>query len=784
MKQSKVFLTGVLVFIIGVFQLSFPVNLSTAAPEGNKCATKGCLSRLSPKVCPDPLNRCSCSGSWNDYYLSWGVPCGGSTLCGCGSKKCDCGFFCAMSTAPCTKAQECSLLSKDQKTELMEPQRDDSDDTWDKSEYENYKKGIKASRMGNFEDALIYLMKQMKTTKIDRRVESKKYFSFYDLFPNREMGVIYLRKKNFTKAVNYLERSVAGYKTAKGCFYLDRARKNYVKNEKLDQSPPDMAANADIKDKKGITNEFWARIKGNIEDDTYITKLTINHKEIPTELSSRKMMFKKRVPLLKKQNVFRLKAEDISGKVSERVIKIYNDSDAPLVTFFKHKSTRFSNFTRITFAGEINDDVRVGEFFLGGESIRLGKRYSDRPGPERIAFNKDFYIFGDSRDFELRIKDKLGNLVKGDFSIKISPSGQARVYDPSRRLQLASLGRSWFDLFRLLSVKRLWGVSESSRKTGPRLYITNLENEQVAYMDKIFIEGQAWDPRGIRTLTIQEIPQPIAVGVQVFFGTWLPLDIGENRIVIRAESKEGVVSEKSITIIRKEKAFRKIDNRMTFSILPFATREHPTHYSDLFMELVRAYFVSDGRFRVVEREELSHILQEQKLALSDLTTKETAIQVGKLLSADAILTGTIFETADSFEVVSWLADVETTEILESKEEYTEDISLKAIRRMAQSLMYKYHQAFPLVEGVVLNREKQTVYEDLGSKMGVKTGRKFIIFRDKGPIVSPKAGLVLGHDYKLLGETRVSEVFKESSKSRIVREIESHRIESNDRIIAK
>jgi tetratricopeptide (TPR) repeat protein len=690
-----------------------------------------------------------------------------------------------MATTPCTKAQECSLLSKDQRTELVEPQRGESnDDIWNKPEYKDYKKGIKASRMGNFEDALIYLKKQMETTKIDQRLENKKLFSYYDLFPSRETGVIYLRKKDFLRALNYLEKSVAGYKTAKGRFYLDRARQGYVKSAKLDQSPPEMDANTDIKDKKGVTKEFWARIKGNIEDDTYITRLTINQKEIPTELSSRKVVFKKRVPLLKKQNIFQLKAEDISGKISEREIKIYNDSDAPLVTFLKHKSNRFSNFTRITFTGEINDDIQVREFFLGGESIRLGKRHLDKPGPERLAFNKDFYIFGDSREFELRIKDRLGNLIKGGFGIKISASGQARVYDPSRRVQVASLGRSWFDLFRLVNVERLLGVSKPSQKTGPRLYITNLENEQVAYMDKIFIEGHAWDPRGIRTLTIREIPQPIAVGVQVFFGMWLPLDMGENRIVFRAENKEGVVSEKTITITRKEKEFRKIDNRMTFSILPFVTRGDPTHYSDLFMELVMAYFVSDGRFRIVEREQLSHILQEQKLALSDLTERETAIQVGRLLSADAILMGTIHETADSFEVVSWLADVETSEILESKEEYTEKISLKAIRRMAQSLMYKYHQAFPLLEGVVLNREEQTIYEDLGSKMGVKTGRKFVVFRDKGPIVLPKTGLILGHDYKLLGVVRVSEVFKESSKSRIIREIEPDLIESNDRIIAK
>ncbi len=128
-----------------------------------------------------------------------------------------------------------------------------------------------------------------------------------------------------------------------------------------------------------------------------------------------------------------------------------------------------------------------------------------------------------------------------------------------------------------------------------------------------------------------------------------------------------------------------------------------------------------GRFRIVEREQLSFILQEQKLVLSDLIEKKNAIRVGKLLSADAILTGVIHESPNFFEVVSWLVDVETSEIMESKEEYAEEFSVRTIRRMAQSLVQKYRQAFPLVEGVVLNRDEQTVYEDLGTQMGVKTG---------------------------------------------------------------
>ena len=65
-------------------------------------------------------------------------------------------------------------------------------------------------------------------------------------------------------------------------------------------------------------------------------------------------------------------------------------------------------------------------------------------------------------------------------------------------------------------------------------------------------------------------------------------------------------------------------------------------------ELMINKLVSDGTYRVVDRQMLDNILKEQNLSVSDRADPATAIRIGKILSCDAIVVGTVtnfgFET--------------------------------------------------------------------------------------------------------------------------------------------
>jgi len=68
------------------------------------------------------------------------------------------------------------------------------------------------------------------------------------------------------------------------------------------------------------------------------------------------------------------------------------------------------------------------------------------------------------------------------------------------------------------------------------------------------------------------------------------------------------------------------------------------------------------KFRVIERLLLNRIIAEQRLSLSGLVDPNSAKQLGRLLSVDAIASGTIAELAQSLRVNARLISTETGEI--------------------------------------------------------------------------------------------------------------------------
>jgi Ca-activated chloride channel family protein len=68
------------------------------------------------------------------------------------------------------------------------------------------------------------------------------------------------------------------------------------------------------------------------------------------------------------------------------------------------------------------------------------------------------------------------------------------------------------------------------------------------------------------------------------------------------------------------------------------------------------------KMKVIEREKFDMIMEEQKLALLDLMDTSNAIEIGKLLTADYILTGSLVEMHESVLIFGRIINVETAEI--------------------------------------------------------------------------------------------------------------------------
>jgi curli biogenesis system outer membrane secretion channel CsgG len=64
----------------------------------------------------------------------------------------------------------------------------------------------------------------------------------------------------------------------------------------------------------------------------------------------------------------------------------------------------------------------------------------------------------------------------------------------------------------------------------------------------------------------------------------------------------------------------------------------------------------------VERQKIEAVLKEQELALSDLMDTSQAIQIGVLLAANYIVTGTVIEMASTVVIFGRIVNVETGEV--------------------------------------------------------------------------------------------------------------------------
>ena len=95
----------------------------------------------------------------------------------------------------------------------------------------------------------------------------------------------------------------------------------------------------------------------------------------------------------------------------------------------------------------------------------------------------------------------------------------------------------------------------------------------------------------------------------------------------------------------------------------FTTRSgRPTPLTDLLNEMAMVEFGRIDTMSLVERNRLDVLLQEQELALSDLMDTENAIEVGRFLAANYIITGSVIEMATTVVVFGRVIHIETGEV--------------------------------------------------------------------------------------------------------------------------
>lgn len=125
--------------------------------------------------------------------------------------------------------------------------------------------------------------------------------------------------------------------------------------------------------------------------------------------------------------------------------------------------------------------------------------------------------------------------------------------------------------------------------------------------------------------------------------------------------------------LKLAKVEKRLSNK-TVAVYGFEVIGRPKDsYSDYATEKFTHEVVNEGSLLVIERSRIDEVLQEQSFSLSGVVDAGTAAKIGKILSVDAVVTGTILVTEARTEFIVRAIQSETGIILASVAEY---ISLK------------------------------------------------------------------------------------------------------------
>lgn len=633
---------------------------------------------------------------------------------------------------------------------------EESSGSWRGKWWNYYERGMARGEEGDWAAARGDLAKAINLRDLDQRRARTYGMHFIDYFPHRELGVAYYHLGDLKQALTELETSSSSVESAKASFYLNAVRRTLLQQQGAKPPPPAIsvsfpAQNQPIKDST-IT------VSGRITAGALVSSIRINGKPYRFDLATQSRDFALEVALDDDASGITIEAADLLGGIARSEIPVHIDREGPSLSLTAISRSP-EDSSRIRISARLSDVSGIRELTVNGVAITTSNA-------REIELDTVATLPAGSKLVHIEATDLLGNQTTADLE---PDRDRAALLRRSPPVLLAMNGPGIF----------------TSDKEPPLISLKDTEDLPAVYIDRYYVEGEAFDNSRVDHISVNNKEIQIAKGKKVFFSKMVKLKEGKNKITVDVTDNSGNKSSASFNVKRVIPSARQNSARMSLSILPFSGRIKNTTVQDMADDFLIAALVDQRRFQVVEREKLKQILQEQKLSKEHLTDPEHSIQVGKLLAADAMLATTIAEGQKSVEIITRLVSTETAEVMETKDVYIEDKSLAAVKELMEGLASKLTLGFPVVEGMVVKREKGTLFSDLGSASGIRKSMAAAVYRRGKEIKHPVTGKSLGWDMVKIGDGTIEDVQDGFSKVRLSdRSKQQHDIQARDIIITR
>ena len=620
-----------------------------------------------------------------------------------------------------------------------------------------YDRALGAAENSEWQKVIADLKRAVSMREKDQRMARTYGMHFIDYFPHRELGIAYLTKGEIDQAINELEKSVRDEESAKAIFYLNRARKSQILNRKGGVVVPPVIR-VESPEENRTVKSMAIKVRGKAAGEGLVSRVAVNGEPYRFELARKEIDFEKEIQLSDGENRITVVCEDLLGNRTEKDLVLSVDREGPGITLYDIKSEEKDGEILVRISGTVSDATGIRKVMVGDQILPV-------KGEKDYAFDVSIPRRKAGDRILIQAIDDLDNDTAAVIDLQKELAAFQKLPDPIL-LAFNAPGILSFD------------------KERPSLKLREVAEAPVVFIDRYFVEGEAFDNKKVETIKINGKEISSGKGKKVFFSKMIKLNQGNNRIVVEASDASGNKATAEVLVKREIPSVMQVGARMAFTVLPFESRQKNPDYALLAYDHLIGSFVDQKRFNVVERAKLEQVLQEQKLTKAKLADPEHSIRIGKLMSANAIVATSVKEDPKSIEIVSRVINTETSEVMDVKDVFTEDKSISSVKELMDGLAAKIAAGFPLIEGMVINKDHGVVFSDLGSKAKIRKDTGVIVYRKGKEMKHPVTGKSLGFDTIKLGEGRIEDVQEDFSKVKILDKPAPQEIHVKDLIVTK
>ncbi|MGA1864245.1 MAG: hypothetical protein ACMUHX_04210 [bacterium] len=636
---------------------------------------------------------------------------------------------------------------------------------WGGQWWNYYQRGLSYAQGAYWDYATRDLKEAIEKRSADqRRARTYGLHILDDYFPHRELGIIYYQQNRFRDAIAELEISLSQFESAKAKYFLNQARRGLLEETGQDLKPPKVYI---AFPKSGYLTRFSSlTVSGEAMDDNYVGSVFVNKQEVPFELSKSSIIFNKDIKLGRGENRIMVEAIDLVGRSTREEVVAWCDQEAPMI--YIDKVIKELSGQGYSIEGYISDLSGIAGFWLNGLSVNL-------PGIKGGEFSVNLHLPDLIQPLIFQAVDGLGNSTSGEMQISEVLGMKNDINFP----RLAFSGQNPEGIL-APAITRL-AYSKEHNRSGPIIRLKDLPDNLTVDWEECFLEGEVRDSEGVSSIKINGNPLITRTAKLVFFNFLVPLEEGENLITIEAEGISGELETKTLSIVRKLNGARKIGARLSLAILPFKYRGEKSEIKDLVYDSLIQYLTEQARFQLVDREKIDGLLKRKKEGEDDNTSW---IELGRLVTAEGVIVGSAYYFDGYLEIIARAVDTETTVVLDSEEVFGPVQSLRDVNRLTEGLSFKFKQAFPLLEGHIVDISKDAIRIDLGEKDHLLPYMKVIFFREGEPVKLTGSERILERKINILGEGRIKKIYKSSSEATLTSDKGDNQIEVDDRVITK